>query len=92
MNPVQVSKEDRPAPDGAPRGQHVRAALLLHKGDRRNEGIFNGAAPPQDIDSANDASKPDDDSMRMVPLIVGVAFIVSFAVSVQRRRKRQNPM
>jgi hypothetical protein len=97
MTPVQVSqvsKEDHSAPDSVPGGQHIRAALLLHKGDSRNEGISNVAALLQDVDSANDASKPTDDSMRMVPLIVGVAFIVSFAVSVQRRRKRQrqNPM
>ena len=92
MNPVQVSNEDRSAPDSAPGGQHVRAALLLQKGDSRNEGVSNIAASPQDVDSANDSSKLNDDSMRMVPLIVGVAFIVSFAVSVQRRRKRQNPM
>ena len=89
VNPVKVSKEDRSTPDSAPGGQHVRAALLLHKGDVRNQGVSNAAAPPQDVDSANDSSTPTDDSMRMVPFIVGVAFIVSFAVSVQRRRKRQ---
>ena len=67
---------------------HVRVASLSNEGDSRHEGISNVAALSQDVDNANDSSKPDDDSMRIV-LIVGIAFIVSSVVSALRRRKRK---
>jgi ferric-dicitrate binding protein FerR (iron transport regulator) len=85
---AQASKEDRLAPESAPRGQQVRVASLL------NEGASSVATLRQSGDNANDSSKPDDDSMRSILWVVGIAFIVSFAVSAQRRRKKQkqNPM
>jgi hypothetical protein len=88
LSPVQVSKEDHSAPDSAPRGQNVRIASLLNESDPSNEGVSNVAALRQGVDNANDSSKPNDDSMRIV-LIVGIAFITSSVVSALRRRKRQ---
>ena len=67
---------------------HVRVASLSNEGDSRNEGISNVAALNQGVDNANDSSKPDDDSTRIV-LIVGIAFIVSSGVGALRRRKRK---
>ena len=53
----------------------------------RNEGASSVASLHQSANSANDSSKPDDDTMHIV-LIGGVAFIVSSVVSALRRRKR----
>jgi hypothetical protein len=86
VSPVQVSKEDRSAPDSAPRTQHVVASLLT--GDSRNEGVSKVVALRQSVDNANNSSKPDD-SMAVV-LIVGTAVFVTLVVGAQRRRKRQN--
>jgi hypothetical protein len=91
INPVQtsavkVSKEDRSAPDSAPRAQHVVASLLTKDGSS-NEGISDLAGLRQGVDSANNSSKPNDDSMSIV-LIVGAAVFVTFIVSAQQRRKR----
>jgi hypothetical protein len=83
---VQVSKEDRSAPDSAPRAQHVVASLLTKDGSS-NEGISDLAGLRQGVDSANNSSKPNDDSMSIV-LIVGAAVFVTFIVSAQQRRKR----
>jgi len=86
MPPVQDSKADHLAPDTTG-GQHVRVASLNER-DSHDEGISNVAAVGQGVANANDSSKPDDDSMRIV-LIVGIAFIVSCGVSALRRRKRR---
>ena len=83
---VQASKEDRSAPDSAPRVQHV-VASLLSKDSSSNEGISDLAALRQGVDSANNSSKPNDDSTSIV-LIVGAAVFVTFVVSAQQRRKR----
>jgi len=83
---VQASKEDRSAPDSAPRVQHVVASLLTKDGSS-NEGISDVAALRQGVDSANNSSKSNDDSMSIV-LIVGAAVFVTFVVSAQQRRKR----
>ena len=93
-SPAKVSKEDQSARDSAAREQPVRVASLLSEGDShnkgvsRNEGASSVASLHQSANSANDSSKPDDDTMRIV-LIGGVAFIVSSVVSTLRRRKKQ---
>jgi hypothetical protein len=83
---VQASKEDRSAPDSASRVQHVVASLLTKDGSS-NESVSDGAALRQGVDSANNSSKPNDDSTSIV-LIVGAAVFVTFVVSAQQRRKR----
>ena len=94
MNPVRGSPAQDPKEDAqasAAGGQHVRVASLLNEGDSRgdsgNESVSDVAA--QGVGNANDSSKPDDDSMRVV-LIVGIAFIVSCGVGAVRRRKKQS--
>jgi hypothetical protein len=91
-SPTQDSEESHSGQDSAAGGQHVRASSLLSEGDSQgdslNESVSNVAALRQGVGNANDSSKPDDDSMRIV-LIVGIAFIVSCGVSAVRRRKKQ---
>jgi hypothetical protein len=96
MNPVRGSPAQDPKEDAqasAAGGQHVRVASLLNEGDSRggssNESVSDVAALRQGVGNANDSSKPDDDSMRVV-LIVGIAFIVSCGVGAVRRRKKQS--
>jgi len=92
-NPVPVPKEGRSAPDSAPKDQQVRAvgesvpALLGGSAAKENVRISSLAAPRQSVGNADDSSEPNDGSILILPLIVGIA--VAFVIGTQRRRQRQ---
>ena len=66
----------------APNEQRVVVASLL------NDGISSGALR-WGIGGITESLESDDDNLRLVPWVVGVAVMVSFAVTIRRRWKRR---
>jgi len=79
---VPPAEADSALPAAAPNEQRIVVASPL------NDGISSGAVR-WGIGGITESLESDDDNLRLVPWVVGVAVMVSFAVTIRRRWKRR---